>query len=90
MSELAVLEGFVSVRAALKAGSRPIDAIIVETNDPEGPFGAKGVGEPGLVPVAPAIANAIYDAVGIRLRRLPMTPDRVLEALWAKAGKAVA
>jgi len=68
----------------------PVEPLIVETIDPEGPFGAKGVGEPGLVPVAPAIANAIYDAVGIRLRKLPMTPDRVLEALWAKTGKAIA
>lgn len=68
----------------------PIEPIIVETNDPEGPFGAKGVGEPGLVPVAPAIANALYDAVGIRLNRLPMTPDRILEAIWAKEGRSVA
>ena len=68
----------------------PMESVIVETNDPEGPYGAKGVGEPGLVPVAPAIANAIYDAVGVRLRRLPMTPDRVLEAILEKQGRKVA
>ncbi|OPZ79732.1 MAG: 4-hydroxybenzoyl-CoA reductase subunit alpha [Actinobacteria bacterium ADurb.Bin444] len=67
----------------------PMESLVVETNDPEGPFGAKGVGEPGLVPVAPAISNAIYDAVGVRLRRLPMTPDRVLQAILEKAGRVV-
>jgi xanthine dehydrogenase molybdenum-binding subunit len=63
----------------------PIDLEFVETNEPNGPFGAKGVGEPGLVPTAPAIANAIYDAVGIRIHDLPMTPGKVLAALRAKA-----
>ena len=53
----------------------------IETNDPAGPFGAKGVGEPGLVPTAPAIANAIYDAVGVRIHHLPITPEKVLAAL---------
>ncbi len=62
----------------------PIELGFVETNDAYGPFGAKGVGEPGLVPTAPAIANAIYDAVGVRLRHLPMIPERVLEALQIK------
>ncbi|KIX12377.1 xanthine dehydrogenase family protein molybdopterin-binding subunit [Dethiosulfatarculus sandiegensis] len=62
----------------------PITPIIVETFDPQGPFGAKGVGEPGCVPSAPAIANAVFDAVGIRMSRLPMTPERVLKALRQK------
>ncbi len=62
-----------------------IEAIVVETDDPEGPFGAKGIGEPGLVPTAPAIANAIYDAVGVRIKDLPITPERVLAALKQKA-----
>ena len=65
--------------------SFPVDIDFVETNDPAGPFGAKGVGEPGLVPTAPAIANAIYDAVGVRIRDLPITPDKVLAALRAKS-----
>jgi xanthine dehydrogenase molybdenum-binding subunit len=68
--------------------SFPIQLEIVETDDQEGPFGAKGVGEPGLVPTAPAIANAIYDAVGVRLHHLPMTPEKVLAALQAKHGSA--
>ncbi|NIM59365.1 MAG: molybdopterin-dependent oxidoreductase [Candidatus Aminicenantes bacterium] len=59
----------------------PIDLEFIETNDSFGPFGAKGVAEPGLVPTAPAIANAIYDAVGIRVRDLPITPEKILSAL---------
>jgi CO/xanthine dehydrogenase Mo-binding subunit len=62
-----------------------IEPIVIETNDPHGPFGAKGIGEPGLVPTAPAIANAIYDAVGVRITELPITPERVLEALKKKS-----
>ena len=54
---------------------------MVETNDPTGPFGAKGVGEPPLIGIAPAVANAIHDATGVRLRRLPMTSERVLAAI---------
>ncbi len=55
-----------------------IETTIVETLDPEGPFGAKGVGEMGVVPVAPAVANAIYDAVGVRITTLPIDPETVL------------
>lgn len=62
----------------------PIDLEFVETDDPAGPFGAKGVGESGLVPTAPAIANAVYNAVGIRVRDLPITPEKVLAALKEK------
>jgi len=61
-----------------------IDVILVEDPAPTGPFGAKGVGEPGMTNVAPAIANALYDAVGIRIHSLPMTPEKVLEVLRAK------
>jgi xanthine dehydrogenase molybdenum-binding subunit len=59
----------------------PIDLEFIETHDSFGPFGAKGVAEPGLVPTAPAIANAIYDAVGVRIRDLPITPEKILAAL---------
>ena len=59
----------------------PIDLVFVETDDAHGPFGAKGVGEPGLVPTAPAVANAVYDAVGVRITDLPITPEKVLAAL---------
>ena len=63
-----------------------IKAPILETPDKEGPFGAKGIGEPGCVPTAPAIANAIYDAVGVRIKDLPITPEKVLAALKKKNG----
>jgi len=58
-----------------------LETILLEQPDPTGPFGAKGVGEPGCVNQAPAIANAIYDAVGVRIWSLPMTPEKVLAAL---------
>lgn len=58
---------------------------LVQTYDPDGPFGAKGIGEPGLVPTAPAIANAIYNAVGVRIKSLPITPEKVLAALKEKS-----
>ena len=62
----------------------PIEVDFIETNDKTGPFGAKGVGEPGLVPTAPAIANAVYDAIGVRIRDLPITPEKILGALNEK------
>ena len=60
------------------------EVIIVDKPDPKGPFGAKGVGEPGMVGIPPAIANAIYDAIGVRIHSLPMTPERILAALAEK------
>ena len=63
-----------------------IDTLIVEVPAPDGPFGAKGIGEAPVVAVAPAIANAIAAAVDIRLRELPMTPPRVWAALRDAAG----
>lgn len=62
---------------------RKCDCVFLENGDSEGPFGAKGIGEITFGPVAPAIANAIADAVGVQLTVLPMTPTRVLEALAA-------
>jgi nicotinate dehydrogenase medium molybdopterin subunit len=61
-----------------------IEVEIVESYDPTGPFGAKGVGEPTSVPTAAAILNAIHDAVGIRLTTLPATAERVLAAIKQK------
>jgi CO/xanthine dehydrogenase Mo-binding subunit len=58
----------------------PMTTFLVETVDP-GPFGAKGVAEPAMTPMAPAIANAIYDAIGVRIRTLPITPQKILEAM---------
>jgi xanthine dehydrogenase molybdenum-binding subunit len=62
----------------------PIEASVLETLDRYGPYGAKGIGEPGCVPSAPAIANAVYDAVGVRIKDLPITPEKVLAALRRK------
>ncbi len=61
-----------------------IEVILVEQPVPSGPFGAKGVGEAGINAVAPAIANAIYDAVGVRIKELPITPEKVLKGLESK------
>ena len=63
-----------------------IDTVIVEVANPGHPFGVRGVGEVPIVPPMAAIANAIYDAVGVRLTRLPMSPGAVLQALWVKEG----
>ncbi|MGD2124756.1 MAG: xanthine dehydrogenase family protein molybdopterin-binding subunit [Desulfobacteraceae bacterium] len=66
----------------------PIEPVIIETVDEDGPYGAKGIGEPGLVPTAPAIANAIYDAIGVRIKDLPMTPEKILRAIKEKKKSA--
>ncbi len=63
-----------------------IDTCIVEVDNPNHPFGVRGVGEVPIVPPMAAIANAIYDAIGVRLTVLPMNPGNVLEALWEKNG----
>jgi xanthine dehydrogenase molybdenum-binding subunit len=57
---------------------------LIETVDAAGPFGAKGLGEAGVIPVAAAVANAVKDAVGVRLTELPMTPERVFRALASR------
>jgi CO/xanthine dehydrogenase Mo-binding subunit len=62
----------------------PITPLLVEVPSELGPYGARGVGEPPVVPVAAAIANAIKDAVGVRMTQLPMMPERVLAALAAR------
>jgi 4-hydroxybenzoyl-CoA reductase subunit alpha len=65
----------------------PVEAIIVETGEPNGPFGAKEVGEGAIMPTIPAILNAVYDATGIRFCQLPLTSERVYAALKEKYGK---
>lgn len=61
-----------------------IITVLVERPHPDGPFGAKGVGETALIPVAPAIANAVEDAAGVRVKDLPITPEKVLTLLQQK------
>lgn len=72
---------FLDYRVPTFADSPPIDVTLVESIDPLGPFGAKEASEGGLHSVPPAVAAAIHDATGLRLRTLPITPDRLLEAL---------
>jgi 4-hydroxybenzoyl-CoA reductase subunit alpha len=62
-----------------------VDTVLIEDPDPNCPFGAKEVGQGPLLPVMPAVANAIYDAVGVRIDELPITPDKVLRGLELKA-----
>ena len=79
--------GLLEYRSPSAAESPEIECFIVESIDPEGPFGAKEAGEGSLAATIPAISNAIYDAVGVRLREAPFTPERVLAALRAKKGE---
>jgi CO/xanthine dehydrogenase Mo-binding subunit/CO/xanthine dehydrogenase FAD-binding subunit len=65
----------------------PIRAMLVGRADPRSPYGVKGVGEISMVPVAPAVANAVAHAVGVRIRELPLTPDKVLGALRTRDGR---
>ncbi|MBX5479942.1 MAG: molybdopterin-dependent oxidoreductase, partial [Pyrinomonas methylaliphatogenes] len=76
--------GLLEYKTASAVDSPPIETIIVETIDPEGPFGAKEAGEGSLAATIPAVANAIYDAVGVRIRDLPITPEKILKALAEK------
>jgi len=71
--------------ASIKDMPETVRPIIVQVPHEDGPFGAKGVGETGALTVAPAIANAIADAVGVRIRDLPITPEKVLRALVGSA-----
>jgi 4-hydroxybenzoyl-CoA reductase subunit alpha len=61
-----------------------IHTILIETDDPEGPFGAKEAGQGPLLPVIPAVANAVHNAVGVRIDEIPISPDKVLRALDLK------
>ncbi|MBS3918023.1 MAG: xanthine dehydrogenase family protein molybdopterin-binding subunit [Deltaproteobacteria bacterium] len=79
-------DGFIDYKIPTFGDIPEIETILIETNDPHGPFGAKGIGEPGLVPTAPAIANAIFNAVGIMIKELPITPEKILKALKEKKG----
>lgn len=65
----------------------PIRPVVIERPDPLGPYGAKGIGEITLIPTAAAVANAVAHAVGVRVRELPITPDKVLAGLHAQQGR---
>jgi len=77
--------GFVDYKMPLSMDMPPIRTILLETApDPGGPFGAKGVGEDPIIAIGPAIANAVYAAIGVRFRHYPITPEQVLEGLRGK------
>ena len=59
----------------------PVESLLIEDPSPVGPFGAKGIGEQAVIPTAPAILNAIHDAIGVRMHRVPATPDRMRAAI---------
>jgi CO/xanthine dehydrogenase Mo-binding subunit len=75
---------FTDFKVPLAPDLPPMKCLFVETEDPHGPFGGKGLGEATIVPTAPAIANAIFDAIGVRMKDLPMTPERIRKALKEK------
>jgi xanthine dehydrogenase molybdenum-binding subunit len=71
--------------AVLKAGDMPEMVVrLIESVDAEGPFGAKGLGESGVIPVSAAVANAVKNAIGIRFTELPITPEAVYRALASR------
>jgi CO/xanthine dehydrogenase Mo-binding subunit len=74
--------------ASIKDMPQSFRPIVVEVPHESGPFGAKGAGETGALTVAPAIANAIFEAVGARIRDLPLTPERIFRAMAEKSGEA--
>ena len=63
---------------------KDIEIHYVETNDPAGPYGAKGVSEAGIIPIPAAVANAVADATGVRIRSLPISPEKILTAIKTK------
>lgn len=64
-----------------------VTSVIVEDPDPIGPLGVKGIGEPAMIPTIPAVMNAVYDAIGVRITALPATPEKVLAAIKQKAAR---
>lgn len=77
------MQGFLDYKIPSAMDLPNVEAVIVEVPDDEGPFGARGIGEPPILALAPAVANAIYDAVGVRITSLPITAEKVREALRA-------
>ena len=86
---LLVNNNFLDYKMPTSLDTPPIITNIIETIDPEGPFGAKETGEGALHPVLPAISNAIFDAIGVRITRLPISPEYILQLLKEKAEKEV-
>lgn len=79
---------FLDYKLATAADMPELELMFVEEPHPEGPYGAKGLAEPPLAPTAPCIANAVYNAVGVRIRDLPMTPEKVYWHLKNKGARS--
>ena len=73
--------GFVDYRVPTSADLPTVESVIVEVPAPNGPYGAKGVGEPPITPTLATMANAVRDAIGVRITELPIKPEKVVEAL---------
>ena len=78
---------FLDYRMPISLDLPMIDTVIVEVANPAHPYGLRGVGEVPIVPPMAAISNAIHDAIGVRMNELPMSPDKILDALWTKNGQ---
>ena len=78
---------FLDYRMPISLDLPMIDTVIVEVANPAHPYGLRGVGEVPIVPPMAAISNAVYDAIGVRMDSLPMSPDKVLEGLWGRDGE---
>jgi carbon-monoxide dehydrogenase large subunit len=93
LEEMVVQDGtpvnrnFRDYRIPTAMDSPEVATLFVEAAHKDGPFGAKGVGEPALAPTAPAIGNAVYNAIGVRIKDLPITPEKILKALKEKGEK---
>ncbi|MCK8825712.1 xanthine dehydrogenase family protein molybdopterin-binding subunit [Fuchsiella alkaliacetigena] len=93
LEELIIEEGevlnnsFVDYKIPTAMDIPEIKSNMLETALEEGPYGARGIGEPAMIPAAPAIANAVYDAIGVRIKELPITPEKILQALAEKESK---
>jgi xanthine dehydrogenase molybdenum-binding subunit len=79
--------GFLHYRVPTALDVPRVQLALIETHDPAGPYGAKGVAEPAMTPTAACIANAIYDAVGVRITELPITAERILRALQKREAR---
>jgi CO/xanthine dehydrogenase Mo-binding subunit len=82
-----VNRNFLDYRIPTSMDAPEVKSIFVEATHKDGPYGAKGVGEPALAPTAPAVGNAVYDAIGVRIKELPITPEKILKALKEKGEK---
>lgn len=81
---------FLDYKIPTSLDTPPIHTNIIETADPEGPFGAKECGEGAIHPIIPAVANAVYDAVGVRITKLPISPEDVLQKIKNRSTSNVA